>query len=68
MRKIFEAYPHIGKVLPAVGYDAAQLAAVAATINDATIDAVVSATPADLAHLVNLNKPAARALRIRGIR
>ena len=32
MRKIFEAYPHIGKVLPAVGYDAAQLAAVAKTL------------------------------------
>ena len=59
--KIFEAYPHIGKVLPAVGYSAAQLAALRMTINDADADAVVSATPADLAHLLNLNKQVVRA-------
>lgn len=59
--EIFEAYPHIGKVLPAVGYSAAQLAALRTTINDAQVDAVVSATPADLAHLLNLNKQVVRA-------
>ena len=59
--EIFEAYPHIGKVLPAVGYSAAQLAALRTTINDADADAVVSATPADLAHLLNLNKQVVRA-------
>jgi predicted GTPase len=59
--EIFQAYPHIGKVLPAVGYSAAQLAALQTTINDAQVDAVVSATPADLAHLLNLNKQVVRA-------
>ena len=58
---IFEAYPHIGKVLPAVGYDAAQLAALRATINGADIDAVVSATPVDLARLLDLDKKVVRA-------
>jgi predicted GTPase len=48
-------------VLPAVGYSAAQLAALRMTINDADADAVVSATPADLAHLLNLNKQVVRA-------
>jgi predicted GTPase len=58
---IFEAYPHIGKVLPAVGYGAAQLAALQATINGADVDAVVSATPADLARLLELDKKVVRA-------
>ena len=61
IREIFAAYPHIGKVLPAVGYDAAQLAALAATINKASVDVVVSATPADLMHLVEIDKPVVRA-------
>ncbi|MGZ3321144.1 MAG: hypothetical protein ACXU9C_09185, partial [Xanthobacteraceae bacterium] len=49
------------KRLPAVGYSAAQLAALQTTINDAQVDAVVSATPADLARLLNLNKQVVRA-------
>ena len=61
IRKIFEAYPHIGNVLPAVGYDAEQLAALQATINGASVDVVVSATPADLANLLRLDKPVVRA-------
>jgi predicted GTPase len=58
---IFEAYPHIGKVLPAVGYDAAQLAALQATINDADVDLVVSATPVDLSRLLEIDKKVVRA-------
>jgi predicted GTPase len=61
IREIFEAYPHIGKVLPAVGYGATQLAALQATINGAEVDVVVSATPADLGHLLSLNKKVVRA-------
>ena len=61
IRKIFEAYPHIGKVLPAIGYDASQLAALRTTINESAADAVVSATPIDLAQLIQLRKRAVRA-------
>jgi predicted GTPase len=61
LRAVFETYPHIGKVLPAVGYDAAQLEALRATINDAAVDVVVAATPVDLARLVRLNKKVVRA-------
>ncbi len=61
IREVFEAYPHIGKVLPAVGYGAAQLAALRSTINGADADVVVSATPADLAHLLDLDKRVVRA-------
>jgi predicted GTPase len=57
----FESYPHIGKVLPAVGYGAAQLAALKATIDNSAADVVVSATPIDLAKLVQLQKKVVRA-------
>ncbi len=58
---IFKTYPHIGRVLPAVGYGEGQLAALAATINGADADVVVAATPVDLARLLRLNKPVVRA-------
>jgi predicted GTPase len=48
-------------VLPAVGYSAAQLAALAETINRSDADLVVAATPIDLAALVELDKPVIRA-------
>ncbi|HEY7665313.1 MAG TPA: hypothetical protein VH934_19520 [Xanthobacteraceae bacterium] len=59
--ELFMTYPHIGKVLPAVGYDVAQLAALRATIDGADADVVVSSTPVDLAHLLDLNKRVVRA-------
>jgi predicted GTPase len=58
---VFRTYPHIGPVLPAVGYGAAQLEALAATVNASAADVVVSATPADLAHLVAIDKKIVRA-------
>lgn len=61
MRAIFAAYPHLGPVLPAVGYDAAQLVSLRATIDSAAADVVVAATPIDLASLVPLSKPVVRA-------
>ena len=61
IQQVFKAYPHIGKVLPAVGYDAIQLAALKATIDDSAADVVVSATPIDLAQLVRPRKRVVRA-------
>jgi predicted GTPase len=61
IRKLFQAYPHIGNVLPALGYGPAQLRALEATINAAQADVVVSATPLDLAGLLQLNKKVVRA-------
>ena len=59
--RIYEQYPHIGSVLPAVGYFALQLEALRETINAADADLVVSATTADLSALIDLNKPIVRA-------
>jgi predicted GTPase len=61
IRKVFAAYPHIGNVLPALGYGPAQLRDLEATINAAPADVVVSATPLDLAGLLQLNKRVVRA-------
>jgi predicted GTPase len=54
-------YPHIGPVLPALGYGPEQVAALATTIAAADADAVVVATPIDLAHLARIDRPIVRA-------
>jgi predicted GTPase len=61
IRTVFERYPHVGRVLPAVGYDDAQLEALAETIRRCPCDVVVSASPVDLAARVRLDKPVVRA-------
>jgi predicted GTPase len=61
VREIFARYPHIGPVLPAVGYDAGQLQELRETIDRAVADVVVAATPLDLAALIALEKPVVRA-------
>jgi len=57
---VFAAYPHIGAVLPAVGYSPAQLEAPASTIDRSIADVVVAATPIDLARLIRVSKPIVR--------
>jgi predicted GTPase len=49
LRGVYETYPHIGAVLPAMGYGDEQLAELAATIAVTPCDVVVSGTPIDLA-------------------
>ena len=58
---IYAAYPHIGPVLPAIGYTAAQLDALERTLNATPADVVVCATPIDLAQMISVNKPIVRA-------
>lgn len=58
---VYRKYPHIGKVLPAMGYSPEELSDLAATINAADCDVVVAGTPIDLARLLKLNKPVIRA-------
>lgn len=57
----YARYPHIGRVLPAVGYHASELEALRRTINAAAADVVVAATPCDLAALIAIEKPVVRA-------
>ena len=60
LRKTFETYPNIGKVLPAMGYGEQQVNDLEATINACECDVVISATPIDLTRLVKLEKPILR--------
>lgn len=59
--QVYAQYPHIGKVLPAMGYSDQHLAALRATINHSAAEVVLSATPIDLARLGGFAKPMVRA-------
>jgi predicted GTPase len=61
MRAVFDANPHLGPVLPALGYDAEQLAALRSTIEASAAELVVAASPIDLAADLRLTKPVVRA-------
>jgi predicted GTPase len=53
----FDRYPHIGPVLPAVGYGADQLSELAETVNRTDCDVVVTGTPIDLGRLIEVSHP-----------
>lgn len=59
--EVYAKYPHLHAILPAMGYSAEQLKALEDTINNTPADVVVSATPIDLAALIEINKPIVRA-------
>lgn len=61
IQQIYVQYPHIGRVLPAVGYSETQRDALTATINASAADVVIAATPVDLAAILDLDKPVVRA-------
>jgi predicted GTPase len=61
IQAVFRAYPHIGEVLPAVGYSQPQLHALSTTIDASSAEVVVSATPIDLARVVHIDKQIVRA-------
>jgi predicted GTPase len=50
-------YPHIGPVLPAMGYSDRQLRELADTIDAADCDLVIAGTPVDLARLIQCRHP-----------
>jgi predicted GTPase len=58
---VLAQYPHIGPVLPALGYSREQLDALRATIARVDADVVVAATPVDLGRVLAIDKPIVRA-------
>jgi predicted GTPase len=54
-------YPHIGLVLPAMGYGWRQIEELAATIDAADCDVVVAGTPIDLRRLLGTGPPVRQA-------
>jgi predicted GTPase len=60
IRRAFELYPHIGRLLPAMGYGAEQIRDLETTINSSDADVVLIATPVDLRRIARLEKPSLR--------
>jgi len=60
IKETFKKYPHLGPVLPAMGYGEKQMKELEETINACDCDAVVIGTPTDLRRYLRLNKPAVR--------
>ena len=58
--KVFEAYPALGPVLPAMGYSTEQIGELEATINAVPCDLVLLGTPIDLSRSLTLRHPVAR--------
>jgi len=56
----FRNYPHVGALLPAVGYGGQQIADLEATIRKVDCDVYVIGTPVDLRRLVRFDRPAVR--------
>jgi predicted GTPase len=61
IRGVFEKYPHLTQILPAMGYGERQVAELAATVKAVPCDTVLIATPIDLRHVIAIDKPATRA-------
>ena len=61
VRQVFTQFPHLGSVLPAMGYSPEQIADLEQTIRDTPCDVVVEATPAHLDRLMDLPMPVVRA-------
>jgi predicted GTPase len=60
LREVFRMYPHIGRVLPAMGYSEDQIKDLEETIRRSDCDAVVIATPADLRRKIMIGQATVR--------
>jgi predicted GTPase len=60
IEEAFLRYPHIGPVLPAMGYSKAQIADLEQTIERVPCDLVLFATPIHLTRVVRIGKPTLR--------
>ncbi len=55
--EVYRRYPHLGAALPAVGYSPEEVRDLEETIRRTECDSVIVATPADLAHVLRLERP-----------
>jgi predicted GTPase len=60
LKEAFTLYPHIGKVIPAMGYNPDQIKDLEKTIDKTDCDLVVFATPIHLPLVLNIKKPTLR--------
>ena len=60
IQQTFIQYPHIGNLLPAMGYSAPQVRELEDTINRVPCDVVLIATPVDLGRIISIKQPTCR--------
>jgi len=58
--EVFVKYPHIGNLLPAMGYGLSQMEELRETIHRTPCDVVIIGTPVDLRKLISIDKPTDR--------
>jgi predicted GTPase len=58
--RTFDEYPHMGRLLPAMGYGRTQMEELRETIARSDADLVLIGTPIDLRRVIELDKPALR--------
>lgn len=58
--RTFEKYPHIGPILPAMGYSPKQVSELEETVAKTPCDLVIVATPIDLRRVMKIDKPSMR--------
>ncbi len=60
IKETYALYPHIERVIPAMGYGKAQIKDLEMSINNADCDMVLFATPIQLTRVLSINKPSLR--------
>jgi predicted GTPase len=60
IKKAYAQYPHLGSVLPALGYSEKQISELKATIDATPCDVVLIGTPIDLKRVMRFTKPTVR--------
>lgn len=60
IKQTYEKYPHLNKILPAMGYGKEQMKELEQTINSIDCDVVLSGTPIDITRVIKPNKPIIR--------
>lgn len=60
LARVFENYPHLEDVLPAMGYSDEQVRELEETVRNADAEAVVSGTPHDLSRVIDMDIPVVR--------
>ncbi|MCS7125116.1 MAG: cyclic 2,3-diphosphoglycerate synthase [Candidatus Bathyarchaeota archaeon] len=60
IKEAYKEYPHLGNVLPALGYGEKQVAELNETITRIPCDVVVIGTPVDLRRVMTIHKPTVR--------
>ncbi|MGB5912523.1 MAG: cyclic 2,3-diphosphoglycerate synthase, partial [Promethearchaeia archaeon] len=60
MKTVFEEFPQITEIIPAMGYNDQQIKDMEDTLNKAEAEVIIDGSPIDLEKLINSNKPIVR--------